>query len=95
MSTIEIVLKYPVAQPDGKPPVERLLFKGRLKIKHLLSALGSDDVRDIGESMTFPQVLKMLAAWAEVPVEIMHEMDLAEDVPKLMEKLGPFLPGSH
>ena len=93
-AVIEIDLKYPVEQ-SGKPPVERLIFKGRIKVKHLLAALGSEDVREFGESMTFPQVMKLLASWAEVPIEVMHEMDLAEDVPNLMEKLGPFLPGSH
>jgi hypothetical protein len=37
--------------------------------------------------------MRMLASWAGVPYEAFEEVDLAEDMPKIVEVLGPFVSG--
>jgi len=95
---IVIDLKHPIRYTDPKPGGEKVeyrqfVFKGRLKLKHLFKGMGEGVDPEDYAAMSLPQVMRMLASWANVPYEVFEEVDLAEDMPKIVEVLGPFVGG--
>lgn len=88
----KIVLEYPIIIDVGEGIKEKIteLEFGRIKVKHLKSLpVGFED----SEDFELESLLPILAASANVPLEVIEEID-AVDLGKLVEGVKDFLPSS-
>jgi hypothetical protein len=96
MKTIKLEYPLMVMDPDA-PEGERMkevreLTLGRLKAKHL-RLMPESMFDDGGESVKPHDVMPLIAGLANIPLETVEEMDVA-DLMKVGEALGSFLSDS-
>ena len=71
---------------DGLPPVTRLEL-GRLKLRHL-ELLPPTFFED--EEFSPKNLLPLLVALTGLPVEVLGEIDVVDDIPKIAEEIKSF-----
>lgn len=95
MASKEVVLKYPIPYKTegGEQTEKKILTFGRLKTKHL-KLLPDSFFESGGKNMSPKVVIPIVAGICNIPIESAEEIDVLEDLAKVVEVMSGFLGSS-
>lgn len=92
MSKKEVVLKYPIPYKtdSGEQTEKKVLTFGRLKTKHL-KLLPDDFIASGGKNVSAATIIPLIAGICNISVESAEEIDVMDDLTKIVEAMVSFL----